>query len=180
MKILRIFLFSFILTSICFAQIKYTNIGASLGIGSIHGNSPNVSALSGSLSTDFKLWFSDVVSFRLGYTHTRMSDYFLPENTTNKYYPFLNFYTLKGVIYQPLFKKLFIEETAGILILNDRTFVDTNVWVFGGTFSFLVGLDFRYEELKGITIGLSTSYGITINATTAGFSIFALEGKYYF
>lgn len=180
MKTLRIFLLLLTLAGICYAQIKFTNVGASLGTGSIQGNSPSVSVLSGSLSTDFKLWFSDVVSFRLGYSHARMAEYFLPENRTNKYYPFFNFYTLKGVIYQPLFKKLFIEEAAGILVLNDRTFGDTNVWEFGGTFSFLAGLDFRDEELKGITVGVSTSYGVTINSTTAGYSIFTLNTFYYF
>ncbi|MEW6652934.1 MAG: hypothetical protein AB1394_05620 [Bacteroidota bacterium] len=180
MKTLRILLLTITLTSICFAQIQFTNAGASIGTGSIHGNSPSISALSGSISTDFKLWFSNVVSFRLSYTHARMIDYFLPENRANKYYPFLNYYSLKGVIYQPLFKKLFIEESAGIIILNDRTFVDTNVWAFGGTFSFLAGLDFRDLDMNGFTVGLSTSYGITISSTSAGYSIFALKGSYYF
>ncbi|KAF0151925.1 MAG: hypothetical protein FD143_1535 [Ignavibacteria bacterium] len=180
MKTIRILLLSVTLTSICFAQIKFTNVGASLGTGSIHGNSPSVSALSGSLSTDFRLRFSEVVSFRLSYSHSRMTDYFLPENRTNKYYPFLNYYTLKAVIYQPLFKKLFIEESAGILILNDRTFVDTNVWGFGGTFSLLAGLDFRDLDTKGFIVGLSTSYGITISSTSAGYSTFEIAAKYHF
>ncbi len=177
---IKIFLLLAIISSFSFSQVKFTSVGASFGTGSIHGNSPSVSALSGSLSTDFKLWFSEVVSFRLGYTHARMTEYFLPENRTNKYYPFLNYYTLKGVIYQPLYKKLFIEETAGILVLNDRTFGDTNIWEFGGTFSLLAGLDFRDLEMKGITVGLSTSYGVTINSTTAGYSIFSIKAQYYF
>ncbi len=180
MRTLKIFLLLFLLSLNIFAQIKFTNIGASLGTGSIKGNSPSVSSLSGSISSDFKLWFSDAVSFRAGFSHARMSDYFLPENRTNKYYPFLNYYTLKGVIYQPLFKRLFIEEAVGILILNDRTFVDTNIWGFGGTFSLLAGLDFRDIDLYGFTIGVSTSYGVTINSTSAGYSIFAIEAMYYF
>lgn len=162
------------------AQVKFSSIGASLGTGTIQGNSTSVSALSGSVSTDFKLWFSDAVSFRLGYAHARMAEYFLPENRTNKYYPFFNFYTLKGVIYQPLYKKLFIEEAAGILVLNDRTFGDTNVWEFGGTFSLLAGLDFRDPEMKGFTLGLSTSYGVTLTSTNASYSIFSVNAQYYF
>lgn len=180
MRILSIFFISFLLASTSLAQIKITNIGASIGTGSIKGNSPNVSALSGSISSDFKLWFSDAVSFRAGFSHARMSDYFLPENRNNKYYPFLNYYTLKCVIYQPLFKKLYLEETAGILLLNDRTFVDTNVWEFGGTFSLLAGLDFRDIDLKGFTIGISINYGVTVNSTSAGYSNFAFNLNYYF
>ena len=179
-KTLRIFIILVAITSINFAQIKFSSVGASFGTGTIQGNSTSVSALSGSISTDFKLWFSDVVSFRLGYTHARMTEYFLPENRTNKYYPFFNFYTLKGVIYQPLYKKLFIEEAAGILVLNDRTFGDTNVWEFGGTFSLLAGLDFRDLEMKGITVGLSTSYGVTLTSTNASYSFFSLNAQYYF
>ena len=162
------------------AQIKFSSVGASFGTGIIQGNSPSVSALSGSVSTDFKLWVSDVVSFRLGYAHARMTEYFLPESRTNKYYPFFNYYTLKGVIYQPLYKKLFIEEAAGILVLNDRTFGDTNVWEFGGTFSLLAGLDFRDLEMKGITVGLSTTYGVTLTSTNASYSFFSLNAQYYF
>ncbi|MBI3125233.1 MAG: hypothetical protein HYZ10_12590 [Ignavibacteriales bacterium] len=177
---IRIFILLVAITSINFAQIKFTSVGASFGIGTIQGNSTSVSALSGSISTDFKLWFSDVVSFRLGYTHARMTEYFLPENRTNKYYPFFNFYTLKGVIYQPLYKKLFIEEAAGILVLNDRTFGDTNIWEFGGTFSLLAGLDFRDLEMKGITVGLSTGYGVTLTSTNASYSFFSLNAQYYF
>lgn len=179
-KTLVIILLALLFGTNAYAQIKFTGAGTSLGIGSIQGNSTSVSALSGSVTTDFKLWFSDAVSFRLGYAHARMTEYFLPENRTNKYYPFFNFYTLKGVIYQPLYKKLFIEETAGILVLNDRTFGDTNVWEFGGTFSLLAGLDFRDLDMKGFTLGLSTSYGVTLTSTNASYSIFSINAQYYF
>jgi hypothetical protein len=176
----QILLLMVLSSSLIFPQVKFTGVGASLGTGSIHGNSTSVSALSGSISTDFKLWFSDIVSFRLDYTHARMADYFLPGSRTFRYFPFFNFYTLKGLISQPLYKKFYIEEAAGILLLNDRTFSDTNLWEFGGTFSLVAGLDLRGFDTKGFTIGLITSYGITINSTTAGYSIFALNANYYF
>ena len=177
----KFFLISFLICcSTIFAQIKFTSVGGGLGLGSIQGNSTSVSAFGGSINSEFKLWFSNAVSFRLEYEHLRNVDYYLPENRTGKFYPFMNIYNLRAGIQQPLSSTFFIEESAGLLILNDRTFPDVNVWDFGGIFSLAGGINFRNLEKKGLTISLCLDYGFTINQTAANFSVVKIQGQYYF
>jgi hypothetical protein len=71
-----------------------------------------------------------------------------------------------------------MEEGAGIIYLNDRTFSDTNVWEPGVTFSVLGGIDFTDGFTKGIKIGLGLDYGITFTKTNASFSIINLQMQY--
>jgi hypothetical protein len=176
----KIFLLTIICVTLLPAQIKFTSVGGGLGLGTIQGNSTSVSAACGSINTDFKLWFSNAVSFRFEYTHARQTEYFLPENRDGKYYPFMNIYNLRAGIQQPLSPLFYIEETAGLLALNDRTFGDINLWDFGGMFSLLGGVNLRNNERKGFVVGLSFEYGITINQTTANFSFIKLQTQYYF
>lgn len=179
-KLIKILALFILLVTSSHAQIKFISTGGGFGLGSIQGNSPSVSALSASISTDFKLWFSNIVAFRFEYMHARQTEFFLPENREGKYYPFMNIYNLRAGIQQPLSSTFYLEETAGLLALNDRTFLDTNVWDFGGMFSLLGGLNFRNNENKGLVLGLSFDYGVTINNTTANFSFLKLQTQYYF
>lgn len=174
------FLLLLIFYSAASAQIKFVSIGGGLGLGSIQGNSTSVSSFGGSINTDFKLWFSNAVTFRFEYSHARDVNYFLPENRTGKFYPFMNIYNLRAGIQQPISSTLFLEESAGLLTLNDRTFPDINVWDFGGIFSLAGGINFRNIEKKGLTVTLCVDYGFTINKTAANFSIIKIQAQYYF
>ncbi len=162
-----------------FAQNKNFNAGASVGLGSIQGNSPDVTAYGLSAFLGFTPFFTDYIDFRLGFIYAQKVEQILPENRVGRYYPFMKAFYLKGVLKQPISEKLFIEETIGLLLLNDRSFSDVNSWNYGGNFSLAIGLDLRKNN-KGFTIGPIIDYGLTINNTNASYIIFSLQSQYYF
>lgn len=162
-----------------FAQQENVNVGASLGLGSIKGNSPELTAYGVNLFVGFTPFFTDYIDFRLGFIYTQKVEQLLPENRVGRYYPFVKAFYLKGVLEQPITSKLFIEETIGLLVLNDRTFSDTNTWNYGANFSLALGYDLRNRGV-GFTIGPILDYGLTINNTNASYIMFSLQSQYYF
>lgn len=178
-KLLQLVLLIAISTQ-AYAQVQIKSVNAGISIGSVNGNSLPFTAFGGKISSDFNLWFSDEVSFQFGFEHSRKIEYYLPENRTGKVYPFINYYFLKALLNQKYYKRLFLEEGVGLLLLNDRTFSDTNIWEYGGTFSISTGIDFRNELDSGFTVSAGINYGITINSTTVSFSLITFQAKYFF
>ncbi|MBI1937917.1 MAG: hypothetical protein HYS25_07310 [Ignavibacteriales bacterium] len=175
-KILQtVFLFA-ALTITTNAQIEFTGLGSSLGIGGINSNSPSFTVLGGSIFFDVAPWFSDQLILRPGFTYARKIEYFLPENRHGRVYPFMKSFSLKAVIQQTLQRNIFIEETAGVLYLNDRTF-QTNEWMPGILFSILGGLDFTDYKSKGLQLGLGLEYGLTFTKTNANYYLVSLQSK---
>lgn len=172
-----IFLFFFV--SISYSQIKFETINCGLSIGSLNGNFTPVTTFGGKISFDFKLWFSEVVNFRFGYEHARSIDYYLPDKLI-KNFPFINYYFLTTQLTQSLYKKIFIEEGIGFIILNDRTFSDRNFWLYGTKFSLFSGFDLRDANQTGIKISAGFSYGITFNKSNVNFSLITTQINYYF
>lgn len=162
------------------AQIQSPSLGGSLHIGSISGNSLPISSLGGSVFFDFYPWFEDVITFRASFTYSQMVEKFLPENHSGKYYPFLKIFSLKGFFSQYLSPSIYIEEGAGFIYLNDRTFSDVNIWEVGVGFSALAGYDFRKNNLNGFSLGLGMDYGVTFTHTTANYFLIFLQTQYYF
>ncbi len=162
------------------AQIQSPSIGGLIHIGSISGNSPSISSLGGSVYFDFYPWFENIVSFRASFTYSQMVEKFIPENRSGKYYPFLKIYSLKGFFRQNFPSQVFLEEGAGLIYLNDRTFSDVNIWEVGAGFSALAGYDFRKNNLDGFSLGLGVDYGVTFTHTTANYFLVFLQTQYYF
>ncbi|MFA3782399.1 hypothetical protein ABRY23_04970 [Melioribacteraceae bacterium 4301-Me] len=177
-KIILLFLITLFAQNINKAQLKNPVIGASLGGGEIRGNSNGLSAFSGEFFTGSSLWFSNDVQFRVGFIFSRKVEYFLPENRLGKYYPFIKVIYLKAVINQQLNDLLFVEEGAGILTINDRIFVDTNVWDYGAGFHVLLGLDFTSPESTGIKVSSGIDSGVTFNNTSANYFLFIVQLQY--
>ena len=169
-----------VLTATANAQIQSPSIGGSLHTGNISGNSPSISSAGGTVFFDFYPWFEDVVSFRTSFTYSQMVEKYLPENHSGKYYPFLKIFSLKGFTSQYLSPSIYIEEGAGFIYLNDRTFSDVNIWEVGVGFSVLAGYDFRENNLNGFSLGLGVDYGITFTHTTANYLLVFLQTQYYF
>ena len=162
------------------AQIQSPSLGGSIHIGSISGNSPSISSLGGSVFFDFYPWFENIVSFRASFSYSQMVEKFLPENRSGKYYPFIKYYSLKGFTRQTFPSQIFLEEGAGFIYLNDRTFSDVNIWEVGVGFSALAGYDFRNNNLNGFSLGLGVDYGVTFTHTTANYFLIFLQTQYYF
>ncbi|MCX6168903.1 MAG: hypothetical protein NTX65_06175 [Ignavibacteriales bacterium] len=180
MKIKPIFFFLLFIVKIASAQIESLSIGGSLHLGSISGNSPSVSSIGATFFIDFYPWFEHDVSFRSSFTYSQIVEKFLPENRTGKYYPFIKFFSLKGFIRQDFAFPFYIEEGAGFIYLNDRTFSDVNLWEAGIGFNALVGFDFRKINSNGFSLGLGIDYGITFTHTTANYFLVYLQSQYYF
>jgi hypothetical protein len=169
-----------IINSAAGAQVTFTSIGAGLYSGSFRGNSTSVSGLGANVFIEVMPWFSDVIFIRASFGSARKTEYFFPENRKNRYYPFINVFGLKGAAQQYLSKTLFIEESVGIIYLNDRTFGTTNVWDLGSSFSVLAGIDFRNGNDSGFTAGLGLDYGVTFTETTASYLFIGIQSQFHF
>ncbi len=179
MKRLNYILFAMILlTAVNYSQINKVDPGASIGIGEIKSNSPSVTALGGTIFLDLTMWFSDDVWIRTGFTYMRKLEYFLPENREGRVYPFMKLFSLEGVIQQKLSGIIFLEECAGLIYLNDRTF-GVNEWMPGTQFSALCGLDFTDDLRKGSQVGLGFKYGITFTKTNADYYLLSVQYKLF-
>lgn len=162
------------------AQFTVSNVGVGINAGNFKGNSTSIFGLGAAVSLDVMPWFSDVIFIRSSFMVARKAEYFFPENRTYRYYPFINVIAVEGVIQQYITQSIFIEESAGFIYLNDRTFSDTNVWDLGITFSVIGGIDFRACDDSGFTLGAGINYGVTFTGTTASYVLMKLQTQYYF
>ena len=161
-------------------QFSNEHIGIQLGLGSIKGNSPAQSSLAGSLSFGFNHMLLGDIGLRFGYIYARKVNYFLPENSRGKYYPFLQAVSVMATIEQELQHNLFVEEGMGFCAVNDRTFSDINEWAYGVVFSVMAGWDLRDRLNKGLKIGFNAESALTFTSTTASYFILGIKGLYYY
>lgn len=179
-KLLQSVVFIFLLAGVSYSQIQYASFGGSIGIGEIQGNSSPVPSLGANVFVDMIPWFSDgMFSIRAGFLYAQKVEHFLPENRTGRYYPFIKSFWMKGVLRQLMSENIFLEEGAGLILLNDRTFGDVNSWEAGASFNAMGGIDFRELNSGGITVGLGLDYGITFTGTTASYYLLYAQIQYY-
>ncbi len=180
MKKLLPVLFLTIFLSCNFAQVKVESIGGYLGLGSIQGNSTPVTTFTTSVFIDTKFFFSEYIAYRFSFFYSRKFEALIASNSRAKYFPFHRAFSIKGVIAQPLGEFIFLEEGIGLIMINDRTFSDTNVWAFGTAFHLLAGLDFRNENNTGFKLGVGSEVALTFNNTTPQFFSAHIQTAYYF
>lgn len=178
MKVKTLLLFIIFFSTTVFPQIKFT-IGGSVGGGSFSGNSSSVGGFTSSLYAETDMTLFQEVFPRLGLVFTKDLNAVLP-NTRKPYYPNILGFSFKGVTYQFFDNKIFLEEGVGLLALNDRTFIDTNVWDYGIVISFSVGYDLRNFNLDGFKLGAGAEYGITFFNTLPKYSSLHVFAQYTF
>lgn len=161
-----------------FAQAKF-GAGGYLGGGVISGNTPNQSAFTSSVFFEFKTPFSDNIIPRFSFFYAQDFNRLLP-GTTNKYYPFLKGFSLKGVASQNISENYFVEEGIGFITLNDRTFSDIDEWNFGVVSSLLIGFDLRNNLSEGWKIGAGMEFAFSFANTFAKYYSFYIQGEYLF
>lgn len=169
--------FLFFYSVIINAQVKNLSAVVNAGIGEIKGNSSSVASFGGSVFFDFNLWFSNDVIFRTGFSYCRKLEYFIPEDRTGRYYPFIKLISLKSILQQDINKYFFMEEGIGIIYLNDRTFSDTNNWQPGIAFNLTAGIDFWQINKSSFQLGLGIDYGMGFTKTNASYYIIYVQGK---
>lgn len=162
-KLFFVFVWLIIFPANSISQVEFS-IGGSIGGGVISGNSPNTGSFSTSVFIETNTVLFAEVYPRISFFYSRDFNAILPD-LKQSYLPFLQGGSIKGVTYQYFDSKFFLEETVGLMAVNDRTFSDTDTWEYGVNLSFLVGYDFRNFNLKGFKIGAGSEYGLTFTGT---------------
>lgn len=176
LKIL-IFLTAFIPSQLLFAQQQTFGVGAYIGGGSIQGNLPSLGSFNGSVFIDFTVPFINGLSSRLSFVYATDVNILLPQNS-NRYYPFVKGFSLKEIYTSDISGMIFFEGGIGPLILNDRTYGNSDTWDAGFAFSVLAGLNLTGDNNKGILIGAGSEYGLTVTNTTVQYLSVYLQVKY--
>jgi hypothetical protein len=157
-----------IFSSTVFSQTEIS-VGGFLGGGSFSGNSVSIAGFTSSFFVEANLPLFEEVFPRLSFIYTKDFNAILP-NTNQPYNPFIQGFSFKGVTTQYFDNKMFLEECVGLLALNDRTFIDTDVWDYGIVISLSAGFDLRNYNLKGFKVGAGAEYGITFINTLPKYS----------
>ena len=168
MKVKTISLAVILISSICYSQTEIS-VGGYLGGGSFSGNSVSVAGFTSSFFVEANLPLFEEVFPRVSFIYTKDFNAILP-NTNQPYNPFIMGFNFKGVTTQYFDNKMFLEEGIGVLALNDRTFIDTDIWDYGIVISLSAGFDLRNFDLKGFKIGAGAEYGITFFNTLPKYS----------
>ena len=171
MNIKKVLLFVITFSVVIYSQ-NSIGIGSKIGGGFIKGNSPNQGSYFVSLFVDIPTPFSNKIIPRISFIFSQDFDKLLPSNSDD-YHPFVKGYALSLTANQILKNNFYIEESGGLLVLNDRIFSNNSDWNYGVTFALLVGLDLKRNSEKGIKLGLGLENGFTFsNALTKYFSVY--------
>lgn len=162
------------------AQVGLKTVGASLGVGTMSGNSPQIFSSSLSLFSDVSIGNAVPVDVRFQIVFLNDFNKLIPENRQNKYYPSLSGGSVQMLFQQQMFKKIYFEEGFGPLVINDRTFSDVNVWCYGAVFSFSAGISFFEKGEKGFALAIISELGNTFTQTTPQYLSIASQLKYKF
>ena len=154
-------------TSVSISQT--ISAGASLGGGTIAGETPSIGSFSTSLFIESISPFEEDLSLRLSFFYMQDFNKLLPD-TRRTYFSFLKGFSLKAILSQELENNLFVEEGLGFITLNDRTLSNINEWDYGVAVSLAGGFDLRKENLKGFKIGVGLEFGITFFNTLPKYS----------
>lgn len=103
----------------------------------------------------------------------------LPSDKT-PYYPQLISFSFSGVTAQHFDSRIYLEESVGVLVVNDKSFIDRNSWEYGVLLSFLAGLDMRNFNLQGWQTGIGVEYGLTFSGSLPSYLNFFLQFQYNF
>lgn len=175
-KILLVLYFSF--NTLIYSQIQFS-AGTFVGASSFSSTSPSVGGFATGLFIETDTPLFEEVFPRVGFTFMKDINAILPNNK-NPYYPYMVAISFKGVTSQYFDSRIFLEESIGLMMLNDRTFVDKNSWEYGLSLSFLAGYDLRDFNLKGLKSGIAFDYGITFTGTLPTYLNFVIQFQYTF
>lgn len=167
-KIILIAVLLFCLQSSVFAQLRFS-AGGFIGGGFIKGNSPSIGSFNTSLFIETNTVLFEEVVPRLSFIFAKDFNAIIP-NVKKPYFPYVQGITFRGITSQYFQDHIFLEEGVGLLVLNDRTFSDTDSWGYGVVLSISGGWDLRGFELSGFKIGAGIEYGITFTNTLPQYS----------
>lgn len=158
------------------AQPSMISVGGTAGGGYITGNLPSQGSFTSSLFAELNTSQEFGFDTRLSFIYSANINVLFPRNSIS-YYPFIKGISIKGIVSQPLSGILFVEEGIGPLVLNDRTFSQTNAWDYGVVFSILAGIKIGNPQSR-LRLGAGVEYGLTFTNTNIGYSSFHIQIQY--
>ena len=158
------------------AQAKF-GVGGYAGGGFLSGDSPDVGSYTSSLFFEFKTPFSETIYPRISFIYMQDFNKLVP-GSTQRYFPFIKGFSLKGVASQDISGNYFVEEGAGIITLNDHTFYNVSEWNFGVVTSLLIGFNFTNEMKEGWKIGAGAEFAFSFANTFAKYYSFHVQAEY--
>jgi hypothetical protein len=167
-----------IIISNSLGQTRYST-GSKIGYSSFSSSSPSIDGylISFYLQTDQPL-FEEVYP-RISLSLMKEIKSILPSDKT-PYYPQLISILFGGVTAQYYDSRIFLEESVGILLLNDKTFIDRNSWEYGVSLTFAAGLDMRNFNLQGFQTSIGIEYALTFSGLLPSYLNFYLQFQYNF
>jgi len=177
--LLRITAICILFYSPLYGQVNDINIGAALGIGGIQSISPTITSLNGAIFIEASPGIWDDFYFRVTFLYARKVEYFLPENRTNRYYPFIKVFSFKVMNRQKISASIFVEAGIGPILLNDRVFGHNTDWSYGVAFSSSIGFDLKDNDQGGFLVGIGTEYGTSFSNTRANYFLIFLQTNYF-
>lgn len=178
MKI-KIFLFiCLIIISSSFSQTRFS-IGNRIGYSSFSSSSPSINGFIFSLFAQTDQSLFEEVYPRLSLSLIKEINSILPSDKT-PYYPQLISISFSGVTAQYFDSRIYLEESVGVIVVNDKSFIDRNSWEYGSLLSFFAGLDIRNFNLQGWQTGIGVEYGITFSGLLPNYLNFFLQLQYNF
>jgi len=168
LKLKELVILILLFSSTTFSQLEIS-FGGYLGGGSFKGNSTSIGGFTTSLFADANIPLFEEVYPRVSFILTKDYNAILP-NTNKPYNPYLMGLNFKGITTQYFENKMFLEEGVGLLVLNDRTLIDTDILDFGIVISLSAGFDLRNINLKGFKVGAGAEYGLTFINTLPKYS----------
>lgn len=176
MKIFKIIIFLFFVSTAVKSQHNNYAVGGGIGFGSFTGNFPTQTTFGSNIFFETSSSLEPFESFRFHFIYAQKIEKFLPGNTKYTHYSYMTSFGISGIIRQPINEFLFVEEGLGIIYLNDRSFDDINTWNYGLIFNLLSGV----KVSKVFELSININYGLTFNNTNPGFVLFLVQGKYLF
>ncbi len=177
-KQIILILLLFFSTSRLIAQNKF-GFGVNLGGGSLAGNFTSQGAFTSAIFVEANPGFGKNFIARLTFLYISDENILLSQSY-GRYNSFAKGFSLKGIIIQNMSGNFYLDEGLGLLMLNDRTFQNTNVWDAGGVFSIAGGIDLRNKNKNGFKLGLGVEYGLTFTNTTVRYASVHLQAEYIF
>lgn len=178
MKIKIILIFCVILISNLDCQTRFS-IGSKIGYSSFSSSSPSIEGYVFSLYAQIDEPLFEEVYPRVAVQLMKEINSIIPSDRT-PYYPQLVSLSFSGVTAQYFDSRIYLEESVGIMLVNDKTFIDRNSWNYGVELSFLAGIDMRNFNLQGWQTGIGAEYGLTFNGQLPSFLNFYLQFQYNF
>ncbi len=178
MKIKIIFFVSLILLSFSYSQTRLS-VGNRIGYSSFSSSSPSINGFLLSVYAQIDEPLFEEVYPRLSISIMKEINSILPSDKT-PYYPQLISFSFSGITAQYFDSRIYLEESVGIVIVNDKSFIDRNNWDYGVALSFLSGLDMRNFNLQGWQTGIGAEYGLTFSGLHPSYLNFYLQFQYNF